>query len=80
MGRLTQVALAGMDNFEALLDGAHAMDRHFVEAPLAENLPVTLALLGIWWVAATCRTCISQHVLCWLRSMMKWLCGNAWPP
>ena len=39
----------GMQRFEALLDGAHAMDRHFVEAPLEENMPVILALLGIWY-------------------------------
>jgi glucose-6-phosphate isomerase len=38
----------GMDGFEQLLDGAHAMDRHFAEAPLALNLPVLLAMLGIW--------------------------------
>lgn len=37
----------GPDNFQALLAGAHAMDRHFVEAPLEKNLPVVLALLGI---------------------------------
>ncbi|MBL8471124.1 MAG: glucose-6-phosphate isomerase [Rhodocyclaceae bacterium] len=40
----------GMDNFERLLDGAHAMDQHFRAAPLAENLPVLLAMLGIWYV------------------------------
>lgn len=39
----------GHENFEALLDGAHAMDQHFVQAPLAENLPVLLAALGIWY-------------------------------
>jgi len=45
------IALAiGMDGFEALLDGAHAMDRHFTEAPLAQNLPVLLALIGIWHI------------------------------
>ncbi|SHE30527.1 glucose-6-phosphate isomerase [Modicisalibacter ilicicola DSM 19980] len=38
----------GMDNFRALLDGAHAMDRHFASAELADNLPVLLALAGIW--------------------------------
>jgi glucose-6-phosphate isomerase len=38
----------GFERFEALLAGAHAMDRHFREAPAARNLPVTLALLGIW--------------------------------
>jgi glucose-6-phosphate isomerase len=39
----------GMDHFEELLEGAHAMDEHFRTAPLAENLPVILALLGIWY-------------------------------
>ena len=39
----------GFDNFSALLDGAHDMDEHFRTAPLAENLPVTLALLGVWY-------------------------------
>ncbi|WP_027961286.1 glucose-6-phosphate isomerase [Halomonas halodenitrificans] len=40
--------VTGMPNFRALLAGAHAMDRHFREAPLADNLPVLLALAGIW--------------------------------
>ncbi|MEJ2766914.1 glucose-6-phosphate isomerase [Photobacterium sp. MCCC 1A19761] len=39
----------GFDNFVALLEGAHAMDQHFAEAPLAENLPVILALIGLWY-------------------------------
>ncbi|WP_412852421.1 glucose-6-phosphate isomerase [Ectothiorhodospira shaposhnikovii] len=40
----------GMAHFEALLDGAHAMDEHFRAAPLEENMPVILALLGVWYV------------------------------
>ncbi|WP_370547041.1 glucose-6-phosphate isomerase [Edwardsiella tarda] len=39
----------GYDNFEQLLSGAHAMDRHFATAPLHDNLPVLLALIGIWY-------------------------------
>lgn len=39
----------GMDNFEALLEGAHEMDQHFRSAPLEANMPVILALLGIWY-------------------------------
>jgi glucose-6-phosphate isomerase len=39
----------GMDAFEQLLAGARAMDEHFRAAPLENNLPVTLALLGIWY-------------------------------
>ena len=40
----------GWDRFQALLDGAWSMDRHFRDAPLRENLPVLLALAGIWHV------------------------------
>jgi glucose-6-phosphate isomerase len=39
----------GFDNFERLLEGAFEMDEHFRTAPLESNLPVTLALLGIWY-------------------------------
>ena len=39
----------GYDNFELLLRGAHSMDKHFRTAPLKENLPVLLAVLGIWY-------------------------------
>jgi glucose-6-phosphate isomerase len=43
------VALAiGWAAFEELLAGAHAMDRHFERQPLADNLPVLLALVGVW--------------------------------
>jgi glucose-6-phosphate isomerase len=45
------IALAiGMDNFYSLLAGARAMDQHFSSAPLAENMPVILALMGIWQI------------------------------
>ena len=43
---------AGWQRFQALLDGAWAMDCHFRDAPLRENLPVLLALTGIWNVNA----------------------------
>ena len=39
----------GMDRFEQLLAGARAMDEHFLTAPLAANMPVLLALLGVWY-------------------------------
>ena len=39
----------GMDNFRALLSGAHAMDEHFRSAPLAQNMPVIMGLLGLWY-------------------------------
>ncbi|MDP3088948.1 MAG: glucose-6-phosphate isomerase [Methylotenera sp.] len=39
----------GMDNFEALLSGAHEMDNHFKTAPLEQNMPVIMALIGVWY-------------------------------
>ncbi|HEY4611998.1 MAG TPA: glucose-6-phosphate isomerase [Bacteroidota bacterium] len=39
----------GMKNFEELLAGAHEMDEHFRTAPYEENIPVILALLGVWY-------------------------------
>lgn len=39
----------GMDNFEQLLAGAHSMDQHFRTAPLEQNMPVILGMLGIWY-------------------------------
>ena len=39
----------GMDNFEAMLSGAHEMDLHFQEAEPGENIPLLLGLLGIWY-------------------------------
>lgn len=38
----------GFEKFMALLEGAHQMDRHFVDTPLEQNAPVTLALLSLW--------------------------------
>lgn len=39
----------GMDNFEELLQGAHEADLHFRHTPLHENIPVIMALLGVWY-------------------------------
>jgi glucose-6-phosphate isomerase len=39
----------GMDNFEALLAGAHRVDEHFRSAPFEENIPVVMGLLGLWY-------------------------------
>jgi glucose-6-phosphate isomerase len=39
----------GMDNFEDLLTGAFEMDEHFKTAPLEQNMPVIMALIGIWY-------------------------------
>jgi glucose-6-phosphate isomerase len=39
----------GFNNFVQLLEGAHAMDNHFRNEPLRKNIPVVLALIGIWY-------------------------------
>ncbi|GGP85520.1 glucose-6-phosphate isomerase [Shewanella ulleungensis] len=39
--------LVGMDNFKALLDGAHQMDEHFASTPLEQNMPVIMAMLSV---------------------------------
>ena len=47
----TAVAVAiGKENFADFLAGFHAIDRHFAEAPLAENVPVLMGMLNIWYV------------------------------
>jgi glucose-6-phosphate isomerase len=44
------VALAiGFEDFEELLEGAHTVDRHFIETPLEKNIPVLMAMLGVWY-------------------------------
>lgn len=44
------IAIAvGMDNFNELLAGAHEMDEHFRNAEAAKNMPIIMALLGIWY-------------------------------
>lgn len=40
----------GFENFTELLEGAHAMDMHFRDTPFEKNIPVILALIGIWYV------------------------------
>jgi glucose-6-phosphate isomerase len=40
----------GFEGFIELLEGAQEMDKHFIEAPFAENMPVLMALIGIWYI------------------------------
>ena len=46
---LSIAILLGMDRFEELLDGAHQADVHFRTAPLEQNIPVLMAMLGVWY-------------------------------
>ena len=64
------VCSVGYDHFEALLDGAWQMDDHFRKTPLEENIPVILALIGVWYrnFFGTCTEAIlpydqSMHLL-----------------
>ncbi len=47
IGLSTMLAI-GPDRFREMLDGFHAMDEHFRTAPFARNMPVLMALIGIW--------------------------------
>lgn len=54
----------GMNAFERLLHGAQAMDHHFQEAPLSKNLPVLMALIGVWntnFLGATTSAVLPYH-------------------
>jgi len=46
---LSIVIAIGSENFEKLLQGAHEMDTHFKETPFEKNMPVLLAMIGIWY-------------------------------
>lgn len=46
---LPVACVLGMDHFEAFLAGGHQMDEHFRAAPLMENIPAIMALLGVWY-------------------------------
>jgi len=46
---LSIATVVGMDNFEELLTGAYEVDEHFRTAPLRENIPVVMAMLGVWY-------------------------------
>ena len=40
----------GMENFEELLAGGHDADNHFISAPLEKNIPIMMALIGVWYI------------------------------
>jgi glucose-6-phosphate isomerase len=49
IGLSTMIAI-GPDHFNAMLDGFHQMDEHFRTAPFEKNIPVIMALLGVWYI------------------------------
>ena len=50
--------LYGFDLFEKFLDGARSMDQHFLNAPMKENIPIIMGLLGVWNVSDCCCLCL----------------------
>ncbi len=46
---LSVALVIGMDNFEKMLEGAYSMDKHFKNSDLDKNIPVIMALMGIWY-------------------------------
>lgn len=48
IGLATEIMI-GKENFNELLAGAHEIDKHFTTAPFEENIPVIMALLGVWY-------------------------------
>ena len=46
---LSLAIAVGMDNFEKMLEGAFAMDKHFTDTPLEHNIPVIMAMIGVWY-------------------------------
>jgi glucose-6-phosphate isomerase len=67
--------MIGMDNFIEFLQGAYEMDQHFQTAPLAENMPVLMALLGVWYInffaASNHVTAPYSHALNYLHTYLR---------
>ncbi len=66
---LANMIAIGPENYDAFLDGAHAMDLHFRDAPFERNMPVVLALLGIWYRNQF--ECASHAVLPYSESLSR---------
>ncbi len=71
---LSIIVSLGPERFAALLAGAHAMDRHFATAPMAQNLPMLMGLLGVW--NSNFVGCASQVVVPYAEHL-RMLCGWA---
>ncbi|HEY1075056.1 MAG TPA: glucose-6-phosphate isomerase [Fontimonas sp.] len=71
---LSIIVALGPERFAALLAGAHAMDRHFATAPMAQNLPMLMGLIGVW--NSNFVGCASQVVVPYAEHL-RMLCGWA---
>lgn len=68
---LSVMAVAGYDNFMRFLDGFHTMDEHFRTAPLAENVPVLMGLLGVWYSDSHLFNADSKAVLPYVQDLSR---------
>ncbi len=67
---LPAMAAMGKQKFTEMLNGAEAMDKHFVSAPLTQNMPVLLAMLSIWNINVL--GCTSRAVLPYCEALREW--------
>lgn len=68
---LSVMAVVGYDTFMRLLDGFHTMDEHFRNAPLAENVPVLMGMLGVWYSDSTLFDADSKAVLPYVQDLSR---------
>ena len=68
---LSVMTVAGYDNFMRFLDGFHTMDEHFRTAPLAENVPVLMGLLGVWYSDSHLFNADSKAVLPYVQDLSR---------
>lgn len=68
---LSVMTVVGYDNFLRFLDGFHTMDEHFRTAPLAENVPVLMGLLGIWYSDSQLFNADSKAVLPYVQDLSR---------
>ncbi len=65
------MTVVGYDNFLRFLDGFHTMDEHFRTAPLAENVPVLMGLLGVWYSDSQLFNADSKAVLPYVQDLSR---------
>ncbi len=68
---LSVMTVVGYDNFLRFLDGFHTMDEHFRTAPLAENVPVLMGLLGIWYSDSQLFNADAKAVLPYVQDLSR---------
>lgn len=68
---LSVMTVVGYDNFLRFLDGFHTMDEHFHTAPLDENVPVLMGLLGIWYSDSQLFNADSKAVLPYVQDLSR---------